>query len=505
MVSVSQPKILRRFGLALVVAVALAATTPASGQAVPDLDDLEQQALDLQAEIDDTRAEIGSINDAIETAATDAVVATVSVELLANELEEAVDRYREPAQTRIDIALFGFTQGDPRQSALLDEVLALQGSDEEARARQLYTAVIEDAQARLEVATADVEEASEALNEALAEQTAALDNEQSLIDERTALRQRRDQLRQELDDLGTEIERVRELQTTATLTGETVPQAVTRPALVVKIDNVPAARPQSGINQADIVYTILVEGSLTRLGAVFHSQTPSQVGPIRSMRTSDFDLFAPYNSPLYSNSGGNRITRELLEGSSLVDVGAASNFSLYFRSASRPAPHNLYTNPANIWSVARGDDYPTGTPEAMFTYRAASAAPSGSNVSEATSVTADYGATSVTYRWNGSGWNRSQDGGATVDTSGVQASPTNVIVQFTPYGVSVADPASPEALTVGQGDAWIFSDGQISIGQWQRDSANDIVRYIDSNGDELDLLPGQTWIELPRPGDASWN
>ena len=92
------------------------------------------------------------------------------------------------------------------------------------------------------------------------------------------------------------------------LTGVPVPDPASytaRPALVVKIDNGVHSHPQSGLNQADIVFEEIVEGRVTRFGAVFNSMESDPVGNIRSGRTQDVDLFAGLNHPIFAYSGGN--------------------------------------------------------------------------------------------------------------------------------------------------------------------------------------------------------
>ena len=126
------------------------------------------------------------------------------------------------------------------------------------------------------------------------------------------------------------------------------PAILTRPALVVKIDNAdPSARPQYGLNQADIVFEEIVEVQ-TRFAAVFHSQTADPVGPIRSGRTQDIDLLGSFNAPMFMWSGGNAAVTRAIEDSDLVnlsaqhsDVYAAAGF---FRSDDRPGPHDLYAS-----------------------------------------------------------------------------------------------------------------------------------------------------------------
>ncbi|MEO0495128.1 MAG: DUF3048 domain-containing protein, partial [Actinomycetota bacterium] len=310
--------------LVLAVLAGTLAAGPASGQVEAEIETLEVRRDEIGVELGQIDTDLALTEAELEVLDRERVAAEVQIELTADDLERAVDSRREPASTRVEIAIVGFTQGDPRENALLDEVLALQGSDENTRARELYTAVIDDAQTRLERAEDAIREVADRLvtnRVALADVIERQDAAETL---RTELGQRRTELTLELEQTVARIELLRSLEDTALLTGLTTFDAQARPALAVKIDNVTAARPQAGINQADIVYVEEVEGGLTRLAAVFHSVTPDQVGPIRSMRTGDFDLLGQFNSPLFSNSGGNRVARQLLRQSTLVDVGAGS-------------------------------------------------------------------------------------------------------------------------------------------------------------------------------------
>ena len=145
------------------------------------------------------------------------------------------------------------------------------------------------------------------------------------------------------------------------------PALLTRPAAVVKIDNHPGARPQSGLNLADIVFEENVE-MLTRFAAVFHSQIPEVVGPIRSGRTQDVNLLGSLMRPILIWSGGNPLVSQAIHGSDLVDASAtaAMKYNSFFRDNSRSAPHNLYASITKIWPIA-GEE--TKAPPAQFTYR----------------------------------------------------------------------------------------------------------------------------------------
>ena len=137
-----------------------------------------------------------------------------------------------------------------------------------------------------------------------------------------------------------------------------------RPAMVVKIDNVDA-EPQSGLNQADVVYEEIVEGRATRFAAVFNSQESNPVGPIRSGRTQDINLLGNLNDPVFVWSGGNAGVTNALQATGWTLLGQGTPG--FFRDGGRPAPHNLYANMSDLWSQAgdSGDAVPIfeyGTP-----------------------------------------------------------------------------------------------------------------------------------------------
>ena len=116
----------------------------------------------------------------------------------------------------------------------------------------------------------------------------------------------------------------------------------------------------------------------------------------------------------------------------------------------------------------------------------------------------DFGDTMVEYRWDAAaeGWARSQNGTPHVDADDQLVAPTNVVVQFVSYGRSSADGRSPEAVLIGEGAAWVFTDGRVIVGTWERDSSTEATRYLDEAGELIALEPGSTWVALPRVGQA---
>lgn len=283
---------------------------------------------------------------------------------------------------------------------------------------------------------------------------------------------------------------------------------IARPALIVKIDNVePKARPQAGINQADVVYEERVEGSVTRFLAIFHSTDAAPVGPVRSARTSDIAILSPLRRPFYAWSGANNTFAARIRAANLIDVGVDRATDQYYRAKDRPAPHNLM-----LHSTASLMDRPaegSSPPPPIFTYRTEGQVPA--HLEPAAGVTVTYGtsagAAPVEYRWNGEGWARSQKGAPHVDSAGVQVAPANVVVQFVRYVDSgTTDQFGkqiPEAETVGEGDAWVLTAGGLIPGRWHKANNEAVTTYTDIDGKPIDLTPGRTWVALPAAGGAT--
>lgn len=286
----------------------------------------------------------------------------------------------------------------------------------------------------------------------------------------------------------------------APLTGLAVADAadLARPALVVKIDNHPNARPQTGLDQADIVFDLRAEG-VTRFTAVFHSRIPDPVGPVRSSRTSDFDLLWGFNNPLYASSGGNDNVMSALRGVDAIAVTNATRLE-YFRNSSRPAPHNLYVNASDLYALAPDD---AGPPFPWFDYRAAdqelptTAAPFDGELSVAFR---DGPPAGFTWDADTGTWPRTQSGQPHLTAEGVQLAPHNVVVMVTTYVRSPADASSPELVSTGSGELVVLTDGHRIDGTWERAAPTDRPILLDGAGDPIVLTPGQTWVLYPEAG-----
>jgi hypothetical protein len=277
--------------------------------------------------------------------------------------------------------------------------------------------------------------------------------------------------------------------------------AADRPSVAVKIDNAPEARPQSGLDIADVVYEEVVEGGVTRFIAVFHSQAPELAGPVRSVRPMDPTVLSAFHG-LVAYSGGIPAFVSMMRKAPVQDVNVDVATDAYTWDKNRHAPHNQYVSPAKLWPKAKGDyDDP---PKPMFDYRAAGE-PFGD--ADARHVVIPYSPrqTSV-YDWDvatGS-WKRTSNGTAHTTTSGAQIAPQNLVVQFVKmHTLDYVDQSGTnvvESTVIGSGDAWILSGGRVTKGRWSKESAGAATEFTDAAGNPVKLAAGRTWVHFAPVG-----
>ncbi len=302
----------------------------------------------------------------------------------------------------------------------------------------------------------------------------------------------------------------------APLTGlewdETVDRS--RTALLVKIDNIEGlARPQVGLDAADVVIEEKIEGASTRFAAVFHSQS-SPFGPIRSGRSTDVAVIHALNRPGLIMSGANRIMLGQLLGSPVRNFTYDGLPNNYDKRDDRRAPDHFFSETDRFWEEPIED---SKAPPQWFRFRRddlaeGERAPCSETAEPASGVSMNWGTGAgsgpVDYEWNDAtdSWDRTQADEPHVLENGNLISPANVLVQFVDYrSTGLVDPAGspiPEAALVGEGEMWAFVDGEVMVGTWKRPELSKLTRWLDRNGRDITISPGQTYIELVSPGDA---
>jgi hypothetical protein len=295
-----------------------------------------------------------------------------------------------------------------------------------------------------------------------------------------------------------------EPQTLSPLNGLPVddPELLDRRVLAVKIDNHPNARPHSGINHADAMLEVMVEG-VTRFISLWYQSDVDYLGPMRSGRPTDASLLPAFNEPTFSISGAQGWVQSLIRSSGIHLTGEVRPAT--FRSSGRRAPHNLYMNTNLMREYADGRGYPDeGLAEPIWEFGDLPAA--GTDLE---SVRFNFLGNSVTWTWDETEglWLRTASGADSnwIDqdgTTGRVGVPVMVAMNVEQYTASGGSGSSlPTSRTVGSGTAYVFADGKVVEGTWERETETDWFTLTDESGAVIPVPAGQNWISFV-PGTA---
>jgi Protein of unknown function (DUF3048) N-terminal domain/Protein of unknown function (DUF3048) C-terminal domain len=270
--------------------------------------------------------------------------------------------------------------------------------------------------------------------------------------------------------------------------------------LAVKIDNIVTARPQTGLQSADLIYVIPVEGGLSRFMAVYSSRIPSVIGPVRSARQSDLDILRQFGRPAFAWSGATPHLVPFIERAPISDLYALQ-VGGYYRVGFRTAPENLYADPRTLLreaphaSVARDIGFRFGP------------LPAGGRLTK--SMTVRYPATTFTFRWSARAkrWLVGMDGAPGRAAEGGQLGGSTVIIQYTRVATSRFEEYGgrpPYATSVGSGTAVILRNGRAFTVHWSRPSLNDGTTFTQRDGKRMLFAPGQVWVMYAADNHAGY-
>ncbi len=287
--------------------------------------------------------------------------------------------------------------------------------------------------------------------------------------------------------------------TTAPLTGLAVsPELAARRPWAVMISNLAASRPQVGLGQADVVFEAPAEAGITRLMAVYQSELPERVGPVRSARAY-FNDWAANFSALYSHSGGSTEALEQLKKpyGNLQDVNEFFNGAAYERDASKKAPHNLFTGAQKFWDYITAHQWLNFKGFIPFVFGATPA-----QGVEATNFTIPYDPKeyAVRYDWNqtSQSYERSVGGKPHLDgATGNVLTAKNVVIMVADIVPVPNDPLLKVTVTtLGSGRAILLRNGQHFEGRWSKPTLGDPLLFTDAAGNPLAFAPGNSWISV---------
>ncbi|GMK41969.1 putative lipoprotein YerB [Paenibacillus sp. CCS19] len=283
---------------------------------------------------------------------------------------------------------------------------------------------------------------------------------------------------------------------TAPLTGLPADQELKQRPIAVSVNNFKAARPQSGLTQADIVWEVLAEGGITRLIAVFQSSSfTDPIGPIRSIRPYLIDIGESYKSVIV-HAGASTDAYDLLQHHGKDYLDEITNAGPYYwRDKTRKAPHNLYSDLTKMRAGAEKKKYATEVTIPMLPFAAEGA---GTYDGPATSIDIhfmldDY---KVSYAYDAAKglYMRSINGESHIDkNNNEQLSAANVIVLGADHKTLDDYGRLSVNLTSG-GKAVLFQNGQAVACEWTR-QGTDVIRIM-KDGKELPLLPGHTYYHI---------
>jgi Protein of unknown function (DUF3048) N-terminal domain/Protein of unknown function (DUF3048) C-terminal domain len=267
------------------------------------------------------------------------------------------------------------------------------------------------------------------------------------------------------------------------------------PVVVVKVDNTSSAEPQVGLGSADLVVEELVEGGSTRLAAFFWTQTPGEVGPVRSMRSTDVGIVSPADGVLVASGGAPPAIRDIKDAGIETFTEGATGYS---RDSGRVAPYDLMMNLEELVGELKAAD----APGPYIPYGGPDATIAGE---PATKVDVEFSGGQTT-KWSyeeGTGWIRK----GSLAEQGDDFVPDNLLALDVKVGdAGYLDPAGnpvPESDFFGQGSAVLFSDGKALRCEWAKDGADGQLELTQPDGTPVDVPPGRTWIELvPKNGGS---
>jgi hypothetical protein len=279
-----------------------------------------------------------------------------------------------------------------------------------------------------------------------------------------------------------------------------------RPALLIKIGNEPPqdgnARPQSGLNEADIVFDTPAEGFIMRYVAVYQCNDASSIGPVRSVRWVDYHMIARmFYNPILAFAGGIdpniegvQANSSWLSAANLLDGAQGAGT----RVSSRQEPDNLYTSTTALYALFKSK---TSPPPSIFSYSAS--VPPGATPAASFGINFSYG-TDVIWNWDATTkmWLHTYSGSPDVDTlTGQQVSTANIVVAIVdyrigPYSESTGGTGDIESELEGSGPGYVLRDGTVVKVTWHRSDLVSGLTFTNAAGQRVDLAPGRTWVEI---------
>lgn len=271
------------------------------------------------------------------------------------------------------------------------------------------------------------------------------------------------------------------------------------PILAVKIDDTAQARPQAGLEDADIVYIEQVEGGLTRLAAIFSSKIPELVGPVRSARISDIEILKQFGRVVFAYSGAQQKLLPVIAAADLENFGAQRQSpEIYPTDPQRRSPTAMMLRSDKLMAKVNELNLPVAISKSIgWSF---GSAPDTGTVISAAKVSWPASSYEVTWSQEEERWLLSIKGVPDIAASGGQLGPTTFLIQkieITPseYGDKFGG-VTPYSNTVGRGVGYVLRDGVAISATWQRPTEDSGTTWKTLADEEIKFAPGQVWVAL---------
>jgi len=287
----------------------------------------------------------------------------------------------------------------------------------------------------------------------------------------------------------------------APLTGLPIdPALAKRPITGIMIENSDDARPQSGLQDAGVVYEAIAEAGITRFLGLFQDTRPAYIGPVRSLRPYYIDFFTPWDASIAHVGGSPEALSEIRSGGK--DLDQFFNSGAYWRVDTRDAPHNVYTSFDKLDALNQSKGYTSSAPKSWTHKKDAPLKVPSAKTIHITVSSADFNS-HYDYDAKTNAYLRSEGGKphlvttSAADTTGQQLHPKVVIALVLPLSSGELDASGAyysDYTTSGSGNVYVFQDGGVVQGTWEKADRPSQFVFKDSAGNVIKLDAGQTWL-----------
>lgn len=287
------------------------------------------------------------------------------------------------------------------------------------------------------------------------------------------------------------------------LTGEVVTELPSRPFILSTDNDVGAARPQSGLSKADIVYEMPAEGGASRLEPIYYSKIPDKIGPARSARPYFIDLAREYHA-VFVHHGWSPQAKTYLERNVVPYISAFTYTQIFYRSTDRLAPHNSYTTGEEVWKIIKKKGWDKKQEVRKFQFLKTTEKQTGE---AATDIHIDYLVTKNNYQYDAETGLYKRWVNETLYTdkeTGEQITTSNILVQKVKSKEGWGKGRLKIDMTAG-GEAMLFTNGTVRKGRWSRENLKSPTIFKDESGKEFKLNQGTSWVQvIDQSGKVSY-